>query len=655
MKGKIKIILIFAFFSLLFQIAFAQGPERIVNSVRNFLDNAIRVGAVLGFLSLVWAGFLYLTSAGNVENINKAKKQVLATFVGLILLLGSWLLLRTIHPEFVGVAPVPLAPIPNLPADLKRPEAAYAALVEIPIETFLKGEEGEQSNLFNLDELRELKRFLNDEYLPVIEQIKQKFDELTNLINQCGCGKTDPSGGERACITEIVGEATACPFTQPTCFAEKCVGDPCRGVREQMGEKMAEIASYFTELEQKNNELREKLLPIKERMARFTYALNTMKNCPFDSIFSRDSFSFLLDYTKKETTNVDWRISRIPLFENIEHPRSNSFLDFYCPKTGFHYAMIEPGKAEKSAKEFLGFDPNNPFFELSPEYQQFEQEWKKIMEQTEEAESVVSPEYELEVSCPFSMPFGEMMDEFLKALGDLIKKVEDILRDSPEILPDINDYYQLTFECKPENCTPFCFCPPIPGPTGLVCTACVCECTGLNPCPPSLFVQEGLIRGKFNGIKQNINNFNFDKIEKWLEKWEEIEKEVRKREAALTKTGIQNLYSKYSEAEEIVGFEILASRLHYCMAHAMEVEAGWMLSPCDEYKEGCLTPEGKRVESLNDCKCQETEECRSSYPFLASYNCKYLAPAFWLAKLLGFDDDKCHFFNYFCCRPLEKK
>jgi|GEM_PF-4817322 len=649
MRRKLKIISLFLIYLFFFQTALAHSsitPERLANSVRNFLENAIRVGVVLAFFSLVYAGFLYLSSAGRIEQIVKAKKQIFGTFVGLILLLGSWLFLGLFRPEFRGLSPaqVPQSP-PDVPPSLERPEGAYMAFAEIPIETFLKGEEkpnvkvGENSQYFNLDELREVKNFLENDFLPLINEIEKKFKELEDIVHQrCSCSNAKPEGGRRSCSRDQE-DPNICPEVQEEdCEAKRCIGDPCKEAREEMGEKMAEIASSFSELFEKTNELRKKILSIKERMAKLSFALKMMKDCPFDSIFSRDVFVFTTDYLQKKAPGVSWQVSRVPLFEGIKNPRSNSFVDFYCPKTGFYYLSPSPDQTVEAIVKFWGVS------DLS-ELSQGIGGWEEIFTEAEQATSV-SPEYQLNISCPFSIPFGEMMEKFLEILGEIIKQLEGIV-DSPSILPPkINDYYQLTFECKPENCSPFCRCVSD-------CT-CRCSCTG-SSCPLMLIIQSALIHFDFSGIKDRIKKINFSQIEKWLNDWEKIEKEVRKRETPLTKQGIENLYQKFPNSPEIVAFEIMASRMHYCLAHAMEVEAGWMLSPCDEYKEGCLAPDGKKVESIEDCKCEKSQECRNSYPVLHSYKCEYLAPAFWLAKLFKFDTDKCHLFNYFCCRPFERK
>lgn len=62
----------------------------------------------LGFLGLlavimvIYGGFLYVTSAGNEENVNKAKKILLYAVVGIIVIILSFVLVRTILGAAVG-------------------------------------------------------------------------------------------------------------------------------------------------------------------------------------------------------------------------------------------------------------------------------------------------------------------------------------------------------------------------------------------------------------------------------------------------------------------------------------------------------------------------------------------------------------------------
>lgn len=72
---------------------FAKFVE-LINKIINFLITAIAlpVSAIL----FAWAGFLYLTAAGNEGQIGKAHGIFKNVFVGLILTLAAWLIINLV-------------------------------------------------------------------------------------------------------------------------------------------------------------------------------------------------------------------------------------------------------------------------------------------------------------------------------------------------------------------------------------------------------------------------------------------------------------------------------------------------------------------------------------------------------------------------------
>ncbi|MBI4123094.1 MAG: hypothetical protein HY458_01880 [Parcubacteria group bacterium] len=111
-------VLIAFVFSLVLPVAFAQQleleypqvpggaqPPNEVRSLPNFIKYMFNLGiAVAGlaaFVSFVYGGFRYVSSAGNPGALSDAREQIKASLLGLVLLLGSWLLLTTINPQLV--------------------------------------------------------------------------------------------------------------------------------------------------------------------------------------------------------------------------------------------------------------------------------------------------------------------------------------------------------------------------------------------------------------------------------------------------------------------------------------------------------------------------------------------------------------------------
>ncbi len=97
-KRNMKKILVYALFTLTFLIlatpAFAQSAE--VGKVQNFIQNIIQILVTLSGLVaagfIVWGGFGYITSSGNPENLERSKRTILYSAVGLAITLGAYVI-----------------------------------------------------------------------------------------------------------------------------------------------------------------------------------------------------------------------------------------------------------------------------------------------------------------------------------------------------------------------------------------------------------------------------------------------------------------------------------------------------------------------------------------------------------------------------------
>jgi len=90
----------------------------VTGMIKYAYDWGITLGGLAAFVSLVLAGFQYLTSVGQEGKMREAKERINSAFFGLILLFSSWLILNTINPELT-VLRTPEAiekiPLPNIP------------------------------------------------------------------------------------------------------------------------------------------------------------------------------------------------------------------------------------------------------------------------------------------------------------------------------------------------------------------------------------------------------------------------------------------------------------------------------------------------------------------------------------------------------------
>ena len=63
------------------------------------------------FLALLIAGVSFISSAGDPVKLKKAKERLTSLFWGTILLLGSYIIIRTINPQFTTISPPNLQPL----------------------------------------------------------------------------------------------------------------------------------------------------------------------------------------------------------------------------------------------------------------------------------------------------------------------------------------------------------------------------------------------------------------------------------------------------------------------------------------------------------------------------------------------------------------
>ncbi len=94
MKKTVFIQVFILTFFLLASPAYAQSAD--VEKVKTFIQSVIQVLVTLsGFVAagfIVWGGVGYITSSGNPEALEKSKKTILYSAIGLTLVLGAFVI-----------------------------------------------------------------------------------------------------------------------------------------------------------------------------------------------------------------------------------------------------------------------------------------------------------------------------------------------------------------------------------------------------------------------------------------------------------------------------------------------------------------------------------------------------------------------------------
>jgi len=93
MKNKILFFLLFILFP---SLVFAQGGIKIENPLRaesfneiinSLINFFLNIAIALTPLMIIWAAFLFVTSAGNPLQVDKAKRIIIYTLIGLAVIL----------------------------------------------------------------------------------------------------------------------------------------------------------------------------------------------------------------------------------------------------------------------------------------------------------------------------------------------------------------------------------------------------------------------------------------------------------------------------------------------------------------------------------------------------------------------------------------
>ena len=75
---------------------------------------AVIVTTILATIVIIFAGVLWITSAGNTEQIGRAKKMIGRSITGLLLAVGSYTILWTINPQLVEFGSLKILRVANV-------------------------------------------------------------------------------------------------------------------------------------------------------------------------------------------------------------------------------------------------------------------------------------------------------------------------------------------------------------------------------------------------------------------------------------------------------------------------------------------------------------------------------------------------------------
>ncbi len=150
--------------------------------IKYFLKIVVASAGIIAFGALVVTSLRYLSSAGNTEKMKAARQGLLSALVGVLILLGSYIILNTINPNLteINIADIPEAP-PSEPVPHPSPEPGPSR-----------------------DILGRVRRLI-EEIRPLPETVKNTAEEINSLTNQCDCQNTFP-----VCMCDDGAKGSSC-------------------------------------------------------------------------------------------------------------------------------------------------------------------------------------------------------------------------------------------------------------------------------------------------------------------------------------------------------------------------------------------------------------------------------------------------------------
>ena len=402
-------------------------PETVATGLPEYVSYVFNLGIVIAILilfgSLVYGGVLYLISVGQVAKLMAAKERISAAFLGIIIILSSYVILTTINPELVAFRFGPLRlfekPVFDVLKLLDKEETNFI-LRELPLGQAVENGIWEQERTDGVKEIFEdFDKFLKKEV--IIKDVKKKGiadlnKYLKYLTEECKCGELKPLCTDFTKGTEPIG----------------CVGDPCpEKVREKINLILGINSQNMKELLRFKEKISEEKKKLEIELSRFAEIEQEILSCQSEikGIYSLNEYLSIKQFYEEQGGEVTVLPSYL---ESRGDP-----LTFYCLAGGTVFNLPELSAADFSTEDFS-------FPEVSSEF---------VLESA---------------SCPVEFPVGEVIDQSRELAILLSIKMEQTSYLIEETMKKIRDMADLVSKCNEKNCSVICSC--IPNPCYKVCS-----------------------------------------------------------------------------------------------------------------------------------------------------------------------------------------
>lgn len=394
------------------------SPEQVIPLYVVYIFNlVIWVSGLLALGVLTWAGIRFLTSAGKPEAIISAKKQISSAFLGIMLLLSSFLILRIINTQLVvlTIQEAEQMDVIERPEVGSPPTEFYRSSinVELVYDEVIKNVFGSSTEVtskpattsWSASSSMERIKALSASTSAIAHVLQDQTDDMKKKLYWCGCFQADPD----------------CQGCSTYCTAD-CTCDVCDSVRSDLNDLEEKNLQRFDDFRPVQIYMEDEIRLLKAEIAKVERLQKFMLECKLAALNSRAEN---LDSEKYYISN-NWPFWNFKFWDAFATSSALDWRNWYCPVSGTIWGGYES-------------------FALQPITEGY-----NIADLPQEAEE--------EMACRTEIPVGDILDRAIKISNALVQKMQLLNGLSKDMIDETNELHRDVSRCSSQQpmCCSFC-------------------------------------------------------------------------------------------------------------------------------------------------------------------------------------------------------
>jgi len=470
----------------------APKEDHLALYVKYFYYLFLWISGIIALGGLIYGGILYLIAGSNAEKIMSAKEQITASFLGLLILLSSFLVFEVINPQIKELKIGELKKV----SEVERPEieeppsfSSHPSLIttEIPfgriIELIFETQENIDYEKIQRQEKPRMDRIKENanKTLEITEKLKNQNNDLKNTSHQCTCGS--PNNSRPLCCDEDPGYA-ALIYGNACSSKKSCTSDSCSTVRGTIEDRFKKNLDEIENLKKEQKKTEEEIRLLRDELEKLEIAEKTIRDCnegrfgmTIGVLGKRVSLQSVADFLelKNYLLTQKFLIEVIKMWDNINYDyyikQNNQKINkinwdtLYCETSGNVYK--ESKSSQNNGNEINNQDNNSEtklpiqdFFSADNFFS------KKIV--NAQKQEVLEKTPLSNIACTTEVPIGEIIDRTKRIVIYLIGRQERMLDLGKQMIEATERMHNLISICSSRHCQSICGCSIV----GVPCVSC---------------------------------------------------------------------------------------------------------------------------------------------------------------------------------------